>query len=106
MKERETPSKRKLNKGIKIKIANDRVNVGKILPNSSRCFFAYRFKKYIDATPNSFIQEIFDIKDLPKGIYLININSDKSILRPQINVSFQPFGETASFDISKTAHTS
>ena len=33
-------------------------------------------------------------------------DSDKSILRPQINVSFQPFGETASFDISETPHTS
>ena len=33
-------------------------------------------------------------------------DSDKSIIRPQINVSFQPFGETASFDISETPHTS
>tara|TARA_R100000458_G_C8153355_1_gene160208 strand:- start:110 stop:679 length:570 start_codon:yes stop_codon:yes gene_type:complete len=33
-------------------------------------------------------------------------NSDASNVKPQINVSFQPFGETASFDISESAHTS
>ena len=30
---------------------------------------------------------------------------DKAILRPQINISFQPFGETADFDISDTPHS-
>tara|TARA_R100001082_G_scaffold42170_1_gene22455 strand:- start:15279 stop:16466 length:1188 start_codon:yes stop_codon:yes gene_type:complete len=33
-------------------------------------------------------------------------NSDASNIKPQINVSFQPFGETASFDVSESAHTS
>jgi len=37
-------------------------------------------KKYIYTAGNSFVQENFDIKNLPKGIYLININSDKSII--------------------------
>jgi hypothetical protein len=32
--------------------------------------------------------------------------SDKAVVRPQINVSFQPFGETADFSISDTEHTS
>ena len=32
--------------------------------------------------------------------------SDKAVVRPQINVSFQPFGETANFSISDSAHTS
>ena len=32
--------------------------------------------------------------------------SDKAVVRPQINVSFQPFGETADFSISDSAHTS
>ena len=32
--------------------------------------------------------------------------SDKAVMRPQINVSFQPFGETADFSISDSAHTS
>ena len=31
---------------------------------------------------------------------------DKSLLKPQINIMFQPFGETAEFDVSETAHTS
>jgi len=33
-------------------------------------------------------------------------NADKSNVKPQINVSFQPFGETADFSISDSAHTS
>ena len=32
--------------------------------------------------------------------------SDKANVRPQINVSFQPFGETADFSISDSEHTS
>ena len=36
----------------KIKSPKDKVNVGKILPNSSLCFFAYRFKKYINIKAN------------------------------------------------------
>tara|TARA_R100000353_G_scaffold42546_3_gene33910 strand:- start:15330 stop:16598 length:1269 start_codon:yes stop_codon:yes gene_type:complete len=31
---------------------------------------------------------------------------DKSLVKPQINIMFQPFGETAEFDVSETAHTS
>ena len=34
------------------KLPKDKVKVGKILPNSSRCFFAYRFKKYINIIAN------------------------------------------------------
>ncbi len=30
---------------------------------------------------------------------------NKSLLRPQINVMFQPFGETAEFDVSESQHT-
>jgi len=30
----------------------------------------------------------------------------KSLVRPQINIMFQPFGETAEFDVSETQHTS
>ena len=37
-----------------------------------------------DDYPNSFVQEIFNIKDLPKGIYLINTNSDKSIINKTV----------------------
>ena len=33
-------------------------------------------------------------------------NADKSNVKPQINVSFQPFGETADFSISDSFHTS
>lgn len=33
-------------------------------------------------------------------------SSDKAIMQNQINVSFQPFGETGDFDISDTEHTS
>ena len=42
----------KLKKGIEINIPKDKVKVGKILPYSSRCFFAYRFKEYIDIRAN------------------------------------------------------
>ena len=42
----------------------------------------------------------------PQGTLTQSGDSDKAILKPQINVSFQPFGETASFDISSTQHTS
>tara|TARA_R100000234_G_scaffold21812_1_gene12269 strand:+ start:3622 stop:4791 length:1170 start_codon:yes stop_codon:yes gene_type:complete len=41
----------------------------------------------------------------PQGAATQTGNPDKAILRPQINVSFQPFGETANFDISETQHT-
>ena len=33
-------------------------------------------------------------------------NPNKSLVKPQINIMFQPFGETAEFDVSETAHTS
>lgn len=42
----------------------------------------------------------------PQGSSVQTAVSDKAVIRPQINVSFQPFGETADFSISDTAHTS
>ena len=42
----------------------------------------------------------------PQGAATQTSNPDKAILKPQINVSFQPFGETASFDVSTSIHTS
>tara|TARA_R110002020_G_scaffold256273_1_gene469902 strand:+ start:7185 stop:8342 length:1158 start_codon:yes stop_codon:yes gene_type:complete len=42
----------------------------------------------------------------PQGNSAQSSASTKAILRPQINISFQPFGETADFDISDTEHTS
>ena len=42
----------------------------------------------------------------PQGASAQTEFSDKAVIRPQINVSFQPFGETADFSISDSAHTS
>ena len=42
----------------------------------------------------------------PNATSVQSVVSTKSVMRPQINVSFQPFGETADFSIADTEHTS
>jgi len=74
---------------------------------------SYRKIYSINSSNSSHITNFWDLVidiglrgNNPQGASQQTGSSSKAILKPQINVSFQPFGETASFDISDNEHTS